>query len=232
MTSVERACKTISNLVRTAPIESAGLLGLEEGGGSINVQGEEQKTLDIVTNDVLKRALRFTGKMGVIASEEEDTPVDVLDDEGLGTYRDPDGRGALMDETGKYTAVFDPLDGSSNVDAGIPTGTIFGIYEEPEGCEIDANGDGVVSDKEMRDCLGATLQAGNKLVVSGYCLYSAATSFVMSFGGKEFINLRLENGWVRVVVLNKGDFLFPVLCLIPFGQHELVAFGPLHLVAR
>ena len=52
MTSVERACKTISNLVRRAPIESAGLLGLEDGGGSINVQGEEQKKLDIITNTV------------------------------------------------------------------------------------------------------------------------------------------------------------------------------------
>jgi hypothetical protein len=80
-----------------------------------------------------ERALRFTGKMGVIASEEEDDPVDVLEDEGIGTYRDFD---ALMDETGKYTAVFDPLDGSSNVDAGIPTGTIFGIFEDSAECII------------------------------------------------------------------------------------------------
>ena len=50
-------------------------VGYEGGGGSVNVQGEEQKKLDIVTNDVLKRALAFTGKVGVIASEEEDAPV-------------------------------------------------------------------------------------------------------------------------------------------------------------
>merc|ERR1740127_284091 len=80
MTSVERACKTISNLVRRAPIESAGLLGLEEGGGSINVQGEEQKKLDLITNTVLKNALRFSGKMAVLASEEEDAPVGIEDD--------------------------------------------------------------------------------------------------------------------------------------------------------
>merc|ERR1719191_1153013 len=49
---------------------------------------------------------------------------------------------------------------------------------------IDVNGDGVVEGSELRDCLGATLQSGNKLIVSGYCLYSAATSFVFSFGGK------------------------------------------------
>merc|ERR1712003_87619 len=92
----------------------------------------------------------------------------------------------------KYVAVFDPLDGSSNVDANIPTGTIFGIYEEPEGCQIDADGDGVVDSEEMRDCLSATLQEGNKLVVAGYCLYSAATSFVFSFGGKSCQGFTLD----------------------------------------
>ena len=103
-------------------------MGYADGGGSINVQGEEQKTLDVLTNDVLKRALRFTGKMGVIASEEEEAPVDVLEDEGVGQYSDEAGD-AIIDEAGRYTAVFDPLDGSSNVDAGIPTGTIFGIFD-------------------------------------------------------------------------------------------------------
>ena len=78
MTAVERACKTISNLVRRSPM--SGLTGLEDGGGSINVQGEEQKKLDIITNTVLKNALKFTGKMGVLASEEEDAPVEVDDD--------------------------------------------------------------------------------------------------------------------------------------------------------
>ena len=52
-------------------------IGYEGGGGSINVQGEEQKKLDVLTNDVLKKALYDTGKLGVLASEEEDAPVDV-----------------------------------------------------------------------------------------------------------------------------------------------------------
>merc|ERR1740138_82789 len=80
MTSVERACKTISNLVRTAPIQQAALLGLEGDGESINIQGEEQKKLDVITNTVLKNALRFSGKMAVLASEEEDAPVGIEDD--------------------------------------------------------------------------------------------------------------------------------------------------------
>jgi fructose-1,6-bisphosphatase I len=75
LSSVERACKTISNLVRKAPISGSALLGLEGGGDSINVQGEEQKKLDVITNTVLKNALRFSGKMAVLASEEEDEPV-------------------------------------------------------------------------------------------------------------------------------------------------------------
>ena len=94
------------------------------------------------------------------------------------------GRGS--DETSRYVAVFDPLDGSSNVDAGIPTGTIFGIYEEPDGCVLDANADGVVSGQALRDCLGATLQSGNKLVAAGYVLYSSATSLFFTLGAGTF----------------------------------------------
>merc|ERR1719258_958275 len=139
LTSVERACKTISNLVRTAPIQQSSLLGLEGDGNSINVQGEEQKKLDIITNTVLKNALRFSGKMAVLASEEEDEPVGVEGD-SLPSYK----KEVVIEEGQKYVAVFDPLDGSSNVDANIPTGTIFGIYEEPAGCLIDVSDDGVV----------------------------------------------------------------------------------------
>jgi hypothetical protein len=73
MSSIQMGCKTIASLVQRAGINN--LSGLEGGGGSINVQGEEQKKLDVVSNDVLKNALQFTGKLGVVASEEEDRPV-------------------------------------------------------------------------------------------------------------------------------------------------------------
>ena len=95
ISSIQTACKTINSLVQRAHI--TGLVGYADGGGSINVQGEEQKTLDVMTNEVLKKALRFTGKMGVIASEEEDNPVEV-DDAGMPAYE----TSALMDETGTY----------------------------------------------------------------------------------------------------------------------------------
>ena len=204
MTSVERACKTISNLVRTAPIQAADILGLEEGGdggSSINVQGEEQKKLDVITNTVLKNALRFSGKMAVLASEEEDAPVGVAE-EDLPLYASKE---VIIEEGQKYVAVFDPLDGSSNVDANIPTGTIFGIYEEPEGCNVALNTDGTVNDQE---CLTATLQSGENLVVAGYCLYSAATSFVLSFGGKTCQGFTLDEK-VGEFVLTQPNMKIP-----------------------
>lgn len=174
--SIQTACKTIAKLVKRSAID--GMTGLQAGGGSVNVQGEEQKKLDVVTNDVIKRALKFTGKVGVIASEEEDKPVFNKD-----AYRVPGGEGkyqdVLADIGSKYVTVFDPLDGSSNVDANIPTGTIFGVYEEKESmenCVLDD--DGAVEGS----CLMNTLQPGDSLVASGYCLYSSSCMFVFTVG--------------------------------------------------
>lgn len=197
--AIQTACKTINNLVQRAHI--TGLVGYADGGGSINVQGEEQKTLDVVTNEVLKNALRFTGKMGVIASEEEDNPVEVGESSGLPTYETQ----AIMDETGRYTAVFDPLDGSSNVDAGIPTGTIFGIFEDDQTCMIPDDGcdttemppddDCGISSAVSEQCMAATLQPGTSLVASGYCLYSSSTFFALTLGaGVQIFTLDTQIG--------------------------------------
>ena len=71
---IETACKAISSMVKRSQL--TGTVGYMDSG-DINIQGEEQKKLDVMTNEVLKSALRFTGRMGVIASEEEDVPVDV-----------------------------------------------------------------------------------------------------------------------------------------------------------
>jgi len=76
-TSLQVACKTLSNLVRTSAL--SGLTGLEDGGGSINIQGEEQKKLDVIANDVLKNALRWSGQLSTIASEEEEKPFNIME---------------------------------------------------------------------------------------------------------------------------------------------------------
>lgn len=109
-TALQTACKTISSLIRKCSI--LGTTGLE---GNVNVQGEEQKKLDVMTNDVLKNALEWTGHVGTLASEEEESPVAV---DNIGT-EDFSGN-VLIEQEGSYVAVFDPLDGSSNVDANIP----------------------------------------------------------------------------------------------------------------
>jgi fructose-1,6-bisphosphatase I len=173
------------------------MTGYEGGGGSINVQGEEQKKLDVLTNDVLKRALYDTGKLGVLASEEEDVPVDVAS-----MSKD---KGILVDEGSRYVAVFDPLDGSSNVDAGIATGTIFGIYEHDEACPVVCEGE-ECTPEEAR-CLMNTLQPGNKLVASGYALYSSSTFFVFTFGSGVYGFTLDEN--IGEFVLTHPDMKIP-----------------------
>mmetsp|Transcript_51022 Transcript_51022/g.143619 ORF Transcript_51022/g.143619 Transcript_51022/m.143619 type:complete len:487 (+) Transcript_51022:87-1547(+) len=164
MTSIQFATKTIASLVARAGIQD--LTGLEGGGGSVNVQGEEQKKLDVIANTVMKNALRYSGKVGVVGSEEEEEPV-------------------LVEETynGRYAAVFDPLDGSSNVDAAISTGTIFGVYDEgdSEGCVLsEEDQEGMTPDQLQ--CLTQTLQPGKRLVAAGYCMYSSSTIMVLTLG--------------------------------------------------
>lgn len=161
MASIQMACKKIASLVSRAGITN--LTGYE-ASGSINVQGEEQKKLDVLSNDVLKHALKWRGgKLGIIASEEEDEPI-------------------MVDElaSGNYIAVFDPLDGSSNIDAGIATGTIFGIFAESAGC-LASDWEAKV-DQEVLTCLQNVLQPGSNLVASGYCMYSSSCMMVLTTG--------------------------------------------------
>jgi fructose-1,6-bisphosphatase I len=163
-TSIQVGCKAISKLVRTSSLQAN--TGAALGGGSINVQGEEQKKMDLLANDVLKNALRWAGHFKTVASEEEE--------ELVGFMHAEDGQAeALVDASASYIAVFDPLDGSSNIDAGIPVGTIFGIFRHGEECAID----------DVNDmCLEDVLQPGKNLVAAGYCLYSSATTLVFTLG--------------------------------------------------
>merc|ERR1719401_2649289 len=89
--SIREATKVIAKLVNRAPLSQAELLGLQ---GEVNVQGEDQKKLDVITNDVLKRALQYTGKLGTLASEEEDAPVQ--------GGNEPSTSEQILTETGKY----------------------------------------------------------------------------------------------------------------------------------
>jgi fructose-1,6-bisphosphatase I len=156
--SITLACKQIATLVNRSGI--SGMTGL---AGEQNVQGEDQKKLDVISNDVFNNCLRSSGRTGVLASEEEDEPV-------------------FVEETtsGNYIVVFDPLDGSSNIDAGISVGTIFGIYAPQDGCKVDLDSDN--ANEVMEKCVVNVCQPGENLLCAGYCLYSSASIMVLTVG--------------------------------------------------
>ena len=142
-----RACKTISAHVNRGAL--AGVLG---AAGTVNVQAEEQKKLDVVSNDILIEANARSGSLAALASEEMERPLSVAPPKG----------------GGPYLLVFDPLDGSSNIDVNVPVGTIFSVLRCPEG----------VREPDER----AFLQPGRAQVAAGFAVYGPATMFVLTVG--------------------------------------------------
>lgn len=154
LTSIATACKRISSLVSRAPVD--GYLGL---AGDANASGDEQKKLDIIANDVFCAAVRDSGRTSILVSEEEESAVAL---EAVGG--------------GDYIVCFDPIDGSSNIDAAVPTGSIFGIYSPGE-CKFEADDS---PETILNSCLLNTRKSGNELVSAGYCMYSSSTVLVLT----------------------------------------------------
>ncbi len=148
---VARACKGISQSVNKGAI--GGVLGSAD---TENVQGEMQKKLDIIANEVLIEANEWGGHLAAMASEEMD-----------GIYVVPNRY-----PQGEYLLLFDPLDGSSNIDVNVSIGTIFSVLKKPEGPAGQNNG---VSEQDF-------LQPGNKQVAAGYCVYGPQTTLVLTVG--------------------------------------------------
>ncbi|WP_394789798.1 class 1 fructose-bisphosphatase [Rhodoferax sp.] len=157
---VARACKGISHAVNKGAL--GGVLGTAE---SENVQGEIQKKLDIIANEVLIEANEWGGHLAAMASEE-------MEDIYAVPNRYPQG---------EYLLLFDPLDGSSNIDVNVSIGTIFSVLKKPDG-------DAAVGEKDF-------LQAGSHQVAAGYCLYGPQTTLVLTFGdGVAMFTLDREQG--------------------------------------
>ncbi|KAK6143669.1 hypothetical protein DH2020_024017 [Rehmannia glutinosa] len=148
---LEYACKKIAALV-ASPFNSN--LAKNFSAASSSDERDKPKPLDIVANEIILSSLKNSGKVAVMASEEDDAPVWLADD-------------------GPFVVVLDPLDGSRNIDASIPTGTIFGIYKRL--VELDHL---PPEEKAMLN----SLQSGTKLIASCYVLYSSATILCTSFG--------------------------------------------------
>jgi fructose-1,6-bisphosphatase I len=157
---VARACKSISHAVNKGAL--GGVLGSAD---SENVQGEVQKKLDIIANEVLIEANEWGGHLAAMASEEMDTI-------HLVPNRYPQG---------EYLLLFDPLDGSSNIDVNVSIGTIFSVLKKPD------HGEGV-SEKDF-------LQTGQQQVAAGYCIYGPQTTLVLTVGdGVAMFTLDREQG--------------------------------------
>jgi fructose-1,6-bisphosphatase I len=147
LSGITLACKQIQAKVRRAGL--ADILGDTEGA---NVQGEVQQKLDVYANNVLIRSLSMRQSIGVLASEENEHPIAL----------------SHPSDTAKYAVVFDPLDGSSNIDVNVSVGTTFSIFRQPD----DGNG----------DTTAWLLQPGKRQIAAGYVLYGSSTMMVYSVG--------------------------------------------------
>ncbi len=141
------AAKMITNRVRSAGL--ADVLGETTG---INVHGETQQKLDVLAHNIIIKAMDHTGRLCAMASEESPDLIPI-----------PDGF-----RTGKYALLFDPLDGSSNIDVNVPVGTIFSVLRK-----VSAGTHGTMADM---------LQPGRRQVAAGYVIYGSSTMLVYTTG--------------------------------------------------
>lgn len=130
----------------------AGLVDILGRVGAVNIQGEQQQKLDVYADDIIFRICNHTGRLCIMASEEQEDVLHIPE-----PYKQ-----------GSYVLVYDPLDGSSNIDVNVSIGTIFGIYR----CR----------DWELRGRKEDVLQPARNLVAAGYVLYGASTMLVYTTG--------------------------------------------------
>ena len=156
---VARACKGIS-----IAIGKGGIADMLGSAGSDNIQGEVQKKLDVISNEILLEANEWGGHLAAMASEEMELPHAIPN-------RYPKG---------EYLLLFDPLDGSSNIDVNISVGTIFSVLRCPEGAEPNEQ---------------AFLQPGSQQVCAGYAVYGPTTLLILALSdGVHVFTLNREMG--------------------------------------
>lgn len=177
------ACKVTSHAVRRAGI--TGLYGLD---GATNASGDDVKKLDIMSNTIFINSLKYCKRIALMVSEEEEEAIIVDDPEA------------------KFVIAFDPLDGSSNIDCNVSTGTIFAIYRKIS--------TGPVSPRDI-------LRPGTELLAAGYCMYGSATQLVITVKNGvhgftldptigEFIlshpNIKIPSNPKKIYSVNEGNY--------------------------
>jgi fructose-1,6-bisphosphatase I/sedoheptulose-1,7-bisphosphatase len=150
------ACKAIARIVSYGEIGDGLSATPRPQAGGVNVQGEVQKPLDVLSNDIFIRMNEWGGHLAGLASEEMDQPRQI----------------PTAYARGKYLLVFDPLDGSSNIDVNVSVGSIFSILRAPQEV-IDSGRDVIEAD---------FLQPGTAQVAAGYALYGPTTTLVLTVG--------------------------------------------------
>lgn len=154
MMAIQTAVKVVEKCIRRAGIRGQfGYVAAEQANSS----GDQQAKLDVIANEVFIANLMSTERILVLGSEEEDT-----------------ARVMPAGSRGKYIICFDPLDGSSNIDANVSVGSIWGIWK--------ASDEVAKQVAAMKDPTPALLNAGSQLVSSGYAMYGSATNLVLSTG--------------------------------------------------
>ncbi len=174
LSGITLACKIIESQVRRA-----GLVDILGSANQVNVQGEEVQKLDLLANEAIRQSLGYRGNVGIVASEEDDEPT-VLQKTRPGT---------------KYIVLFDPLDGSSNIDVNVSIGTIFSILEQREDVP------------ETDGPLPQILQPGINQVAAGYVVYGSSTvlTYTTGFG----VHLFTLNPEVGAFVLSRENIRLP-----------------------
>ena len=144
---------TLATKMIQAKVRRAGLTEILGVHGETNVQGEMQQKLDVYANEALAHCLSVRESIGILASEENEQPIMVHNNS----------------PAAKYAVVFDPLDGSSNIDVNVSVGTTFSILRRPEGADLN-------------DHESWILQPGHKQIAAGYVVYGSSTILVYSAG--------------------------------------------------
>ena len=168
--ALQFAFKSIAYYIRRATL--VNLTGL---AGSSNTTGDEQKKLDVISNDLFIEVMRSSGKVKLLVSEEEE---DVI------FFDSPHAR---------YAVACDPIDGSSNLDAGVSVGTIFGIHKLEDGSE---------------GCKADILKPGTELVAAGFTMYGASAQLVVTMRGGGVNGFTLDNG-LGEFILTHPDMRLP-----------------------
>lgn len=192
--ALQLACKATSRACNKAGI--AMLFGL---AGEVNSTGDDQKKLDVLSNEIFIDALTNCGACAVLVSEENEDPIFVP-----------------QEKAGRFVVAFDPLDGSSNIDCNVSTGTIFAVYEKQH------SGPATVND---------ILRTGNDITVAGYCMYGAATELVITFKGHGVHRFTLDPSLGEFVHIQDSDKPYAARYVgsMVSDVHRTILYGGIYL---